>query len=125
MFVMLATLLCLLLTSCEDIESNPRPVLNPHAPKLCFCHANMRSIRKCPDKLDHIKAEFCGKYDVITISETWLTPDDNYDEYGKPLYSLEGYHDPIRRDRLDRRGGGVLAWISESLTYKRRADLEL
>jgi hypothetical protein len=84
----------------------------------------MRSIKKCPDKLDHIRAEFRGTYDVITISETWLSPEDNLNQYGRPLYNIEGYHDPVRRDRGGRRGGGVLAWVSETLVFKRRLDLE-
>ena len=46
-----------------------------------FCQANMRSIKKCPAKLDHIRAELSGIYYVITISETWLNPGDNFDQY--------------------------------------------
>jgi len=48
----------------------------------------MRSTKKCPDKLDHIRAEFLGVYDVITISETWLSPDDNLGQYVRPLYNI-------------------------------------
>ena len=84
----------------------------------------MRSIKKCPAKLDHIRAELAGIYDVITISETWLNPDDNLDQYGRSLYTLDGYYDPARRDSIGRQGGGVLAWVSENCVYKRRYDLE-
>jgi len=42
----------------------------------------------------HTTADFRGVYDVITISETWLFPDDNLDQYCRPLYNIEGYHDP-------------------------------
>jgi hypothetical protein len=73
----------------------------------------MRSIKKCSDKLDHIRAEFVGTYDVLTISETW------------PLYKLDGYCDPIRRDRVGRQGGGLLAWVSENCVCKRMSDLEI
>jgi hypothetical protein len=40
------------------------------------------------------------------------------------MYNIAGYHDPIRRDRVGRPGGGLLAWVSESLTYRRRQDIE-
>jgi hypothetical protein len=57
----------MLLACSGDIETNPGP--NPRMSNqvrcLTFCHANMRSIKKCPDKLDHIRAEFRGVYDVI------------------------------------------------------------
>ena len=116
----------LLLLACGDVESNPGPDTerDSNGRYISFCHANMRSIRKCPDKIEHIKAELCGRYDIITISETWLSPDDNLDRYGKPMYMLDSYHMPIRRDRSGRRGGGVLAWVSERLLCKRRPDLE-
>jgi len=52
------------------------------------------------------------------ISEPWLSPDDNADQYGRPLYTIEGYHDPVRLDRGGRSGGGVLAWVSETLVFK-------
>jgi len=84
-----------LLTVCGDVELNPGPAGREHSEhnqNFTFCHANMRSIKRCPEKLDHIKPEFIGTYDVITISETWLSPEDNLDKYGNPLYTLGGYH---------------------------------
>jgi len=109
-------IIVMILTCSGDIEANPGPGprTSSQGRYFTFCHANMRSIKKCPEKLDHIRAEFRGTYDVITISETWLSPDNNLDQYGRPLYNIEGYHDPVRRDRRDRRGGGVLAWVSET-----------
>ena len=114
------------LLTCGDIESNPGPVdhMSDSDKYISFCHANMRSIKNCLDKLDHIKADFCGKYDIITLSETWLNPTDRYDATGKPIYELEGYQEPFRRDRVDHRGGGVLAWVSNGIVCKRRSELE-
>ena len=63
-------------------------------------------------------------YDVITLSETGVSPGDDLDQYGRPLYTIEGYHDHVRCDRGGPRGGGVLAWVSEALVFKRRLDLE-
>ena len=64
----------LLLLVSGDVEPNPGPnnQILRNERRISFCHANMRSIQRCPDKLDHIKAEFCGTYDIITLSETWL-----------------------------------------------------
>lgn len=53
-----------------------------------------------------------------------MSPEDNLDQNGNPLYTLDGYHAPVRRDRIDHTGGGVLAWVSENLTCRRRLDLE-
>ena len=122
------TLVNTLLVICGDIELNPGPGDIPnsdHTRYFSFCHANMRSIKRCPEKLDHIKAELSGTYDVITISETWLSPEDKLDQHGNPMYALDGYHPPVRRDRIGRQGGGVLAWVSENLTFKRMHDLEV
>ena len=58
------------------------------------------------------------------MSGTWLSPDDNIDQHDKPLYNIDCYHDPVRRDRGGRSGGAVLAWISETLVYNLRLDLE-
>ena len=65
----------------------------------------MRSVKRCPDKLDNIRDELSVIYCVITVSETWLTPSDNLDPYGRPLYKLDDNHDPVRRDRIGRPGG--------------------
>ncbi len=85
--LMLASFSMVLLLS-GDVELNPGP--NRLTKRyFTFCHANMRSVKRCSDKLDHIRAEFVGTYDVITVSETWLSPDDNLDQYGKPMYRLD------------------------------------
>jgi hypothetical protein len=109
--------------SSGDIEANPGPP-QVQDRNLSFCHANMRSIKRRLDKLDHIRAAFSGSHDVITLSETWLSPGENLDQFDQPMYNIAGYHDPVRRDRVGRPGGGLLAWVSESLTYRRRQDIE-
>ena len=121
----LATVLLILLVISGDVERNPGPHSMAHKRYLTFCHANMRSIKKCSDKLDHIRAEFMGVYDIIIISENWLCPDDHLNQYGRPVYKLDGYCNPIRRDRVGRQGGGLLAWVSENCVSKRRSDLEI
>ena len=52
---------------------------------------------------------------------------DNLDQYGRPLYNIEDYQDPVRRDRGDRKAEvGYLhefqkSWFSsEGLIWKGR-----
>ena len=58
-------------------------------------------------------------FNVISMSETW--PKDN------PLLlnhvTIPGYNSEFR-SRNSIRGGGVGAYIKETLTYKRRSDIE-
>ena len=53
---------------------------------------------------------------IIGISETWLNAKS------PPLFALNGYKE-IRKDRAHGRGGGVLMYISNSLSFKPRNDL--
>ena len=116
----------LLLLLCGDIELNPGPDGHATAPTkhLSICHCNIRSIKCCLDKIDHMKAEFCTIHDIITISETWLDEKILTDEFTRKNYLLTGYQDPIYRGRSETRGGGLLAWVSDRLHAKRRHDLE-
>ena len=52
------------------------------------------------------------------MSETWLDEDDN-----TCLYVIPGYTGPYRLDRTLQRGGGVLAWVRDSIVVKERPDL--
>ena len=58
---------------------------------------------------------------VLCITESKL--DDNIPNN---ILTLQGYHEPIRRDRTlnGRKGGGCLMYISENLIYKHRIDLQ-
>ena len=49
-----------------------------------------------------------SNYDVIGVTETWLSESDG-DEYNISGYTL------YRKDRQDRRGGGVALYIRNSL----------
>ena len=57
--------------------------------------------------------------DVLGISETFLTEHDI-----DARLTIDGYHQPERRDRCGKRGGGLLTYISTALNYVRRRDLE-
>ena len=111
-------LIHLLLLLCWDIETNPGP---KDRCDVSICHANIRSLRGDKTKLDHISCGLSGKYDIITVSETWLNS-----KCSSTSLQLLGYQTPFRKDRADDHGyGGVLAWISDKVAAKRRLDLEV
>ncbi|MCP3899199.1 MAG: hypothetical protein GY707_05745, partial [Desulfobacteraceae bacterium] len=107
-----------LLILCGDVHPNPGPTFDYN--NLTICHSNIRSI-KSKNKLLNIKTELMGKYDIITLSETWLTDRDKNDKF-----TLPGYQEPMRRDRNFGaiNYGGIMAWFSEKVACKRRQDLE-
>lgn len=51
---------------------------------------------------------------IILISETWLT--------AKKQFIIRGF-DTVRKDRIDRMGGGVAILISNGVKYKRIMDI--
>lgn len=67
--ICLAQFLFSLLMLCGDIHPNPGPKVRP---TVSLCHCNIRSIQN-KSKLDDIRCELADKYDIITLSETWLT----------------------------------------------------
>ena len=101
----------LLLIISGDVKPNPGPV-----PYINIRHTNIRSLNE--EKMDHI-IENLSKFNIITLSETWLKKEKNYD-----YLKLPGYHPLIRKDRENNRYGGVAIWISENFIVKRRLDFE-
>lgn len=81
-----------------------------------FLSTNVRSLLPKVDELILLLQHTV--VDLIAISETWLHDgiDDNFLQI--PKYNF------FRRDRLCGRGGGVCAYVSETIPSKRRDDLE-
>ena len=97
-----------LMTSMEDVR-----VLKG----LKFCHLNVRSI---VNKIDQFKLHFeRSTFDVITISESWLTEDIN-----SCLINLTGYQ-LLRADREvqdvllrgTKRGGRLVTFVKRNLNF--------
>ena len=104
-----------LLLKSGDIEANPGPTQNGND-GLCVVHVNARSLR---NKIDLFEAECCN-FDILTVSETWLSPlDDNSD------LLLAGFHPPVRRDRPNDPHGGVAIYVKNTLYLKARPDLHV
>ena len=57
--------------------------------------------------------------DILLLSETFLKPDTENSFYCVSGFSI------FRKDRLDKHGGGVMALVNNTLTVKRRVDLEV
>lgn len=81
-----------------------------------FYMANARSVR---DKLDELTAQLLTFHmDIAIITETWL-----HDYIDNNILTIPGYN-IARRDRHNRIGGGVCAFVSSEIPFKRRSDLE-
>ena len=106
------TFLYLVLVLSGDIELNPGPV---KLKSLSLCHVNIRGLSSA--KLGALQTTLCEKYDIITLSETFLGVKNIND------FSLLGYHDLLRRDRPTF-GGGLGMYIRDNIAYKRHYDLD-
>ena len=103
----------LLLLISGDIETIPDPCSKTQY-TIDISHLNIRSIWKKIDSLIGLVTNF----DILCFSETHLVAsifDQNL--------SFEGFDRIFRKDR-NRFGGGILVYISNSLSVSRRADLE-
>ena len=121
--VWMSMLLLLLLSG--DIETNPGPVTTensiPIISKSCssnitIAHYNVQSFFQ---KKDIIFAEL-QNFDIIALSETWLSDSVSSDDI-----IFNNYHIPFRKDRISDAHGGILIYVSDKLYSKRRVDLEI
>ena len=92
-----------------DVELNPGPV------NLKICHINIRSLS--PVKLMAIRQDIADKFNIITLSETFLNRESSHN------LEILGFHPIFRRDRGSF-GGGVACYVGSNLVAKRRGDLE-
>lgn len=76
--------------------------------KLAIAHLNVRSLNTGFDEFCFYVTSY--QFDIIGLSETWLTP-----VYDSNMFQIPGYVF-IRMDR-DGRGGGVGFYIKKTLTY--------
>lgn len=83
---------------------------------LSFCHINARSLMA---NFAGFKLIVYNKYDVITVSETWLN-----DNIPDAAVSLDGYK-LYRRDRAINRGGGLAVYVKSVFKSKIISRLEI
>ena len=85
---------------------------------ISFLHLNVQSILP---KIDIIAAEYTC-HDILSFTETWLHPNACTDD---DLRIASFKYPPFRRDRPDRRGGGVMVYIKENIYCVHRPDLNV
>ena len=111
-----------------DIELNPGPDVgtmrsNFTLSEISICHLNVRSLKtKINDanvKLELIRHDLASAFNIITVSETWLSDTDNIQDF-----LIDGFHTPFILNRPTH-AGGVLCWVRNDIVAKRRMDLEL
>ena len=107
----------LLLLLCGDVHPNPGPHQNIYN-DFSLCHLNIRSLSQ--DKLRCIKTSLAPSYDIIAVTETFLSANHRDDDY-----TLPGFHSILRLDRVGGIGGGVAVFVSRALRVERRTDLEI
>ena len=100
-----------------DIETDPGP---PRNLTLNMGHINARCLN-IEDKFDEICCLVHNvNLDIFSVSETWLNDSISCDSL-----NIQGFALIIRLDRQNcRRAGGVALYISSSIAYRRRLDLE-
>ena len=79
-------------------------------------HYNIQSL---VGKLDQIQIEL-SHFDVIALSESWLS-----DNVGADEILFQNYQRSFRKDRVENFYGGVIIYVKENITCKRRLDLEI
>ena len=92
----------------------PIPTLKLLLPTLL--NSNTRSIVHKMDEMTNIIDD--NEVDIACVTETWLS-----DEVTHCVTNIDGYTCE-RRDKVDRRGGGVLTYIRNSIPYHRSSILE-
>ena len=81
-----------------------------------FLNSNTRSIMNKIDEITNLID--VNHVDIACVTETWLS-----DEVPPCVTGIDGYTCE-RRDRVDRRGGGVLIYIRNGIPYRRIENLE-
>ena len=117
-----------LLLMAGDISVNPGLINSPShtLPELhdllskkglSILHQNIRGLLANKDNVCRVLDDF-HKIQILSLSETHLSTND------EPQAQIDGYSF-ISKPRKSAKGGGVGAYISSSVTYHRRLDLEL
>jgi exonuclease III len=118
--------LCLLLLlRAMDVEVNPGP--GTPTKSFSLVHMNIQSLymTSVPNypriKLDEVISTFVvdKEVDFICMSETWL-----HDNIKDTQIEIPGYQTPFRKDRTDKQGGGVIAYVTDNIVAKQLTDLE-
>ena len=81
-------------------------------------HYNINSIT-AENRLDQL-SDICR---TLNLSVLVITESKIDDSIPTSLITIQGFHEPVRRDR-SRNGGGVLVYIAEHLVFQQQTDLQ-
>ena len=81
-------------------------------------HLNIRSVPANMGALSAFLSTLDFSFSIVGLTETWLN------DLNATAYSLAGYSS-IGVHREHRRGGGVMLLLSDTISFKRRTDLDL
>lgn len=97
-----------------DIETNPGDTPDATDSSLSIFHSNIRSLR---NKIAYI-TDIISDFDVVFFTETHLDCRVSDNDI-----LLDGFDNPVRKDR-NANGGGIIAYCKSDVNLKRRTDLE-
>ena len=92
-------------------------ILKEHSKDLSIMHFNTQSMVSSFNEFQVLVSQL--PMDIIRMSETWLRNNSTLLDY----VTLPGYT-ALFRNHEGTRGGGVGAYISDSIQFKRRKDIE-
>ena len=99
----------------EYFEAKSVPCSN-----LSFLHSNIHSLKKNINNLQSCLQESNENFAVIGLTETWLLDNETLPSY----YNLPGYYF-CGKGRNMGHGGGVGAFIKDTLKFRIRYDLQI
>ena len=97
---------------------NYKSTLNMTAKGLRIAHLNICHLLPKVDEIKLLLSKPVREVDILGLTETFLTSNNT-----DPLINIENYN-LERKDRLGKKGGGIVTYISNVLEYERRKDLE-
>ena len=97
----------------NDVELNP----GPYKYLVNMCHINIRSLVK---NFDALEAYVDQSMDIITLSETLLHSNSNYN-----ALKLDGYKALEYRNRTDQSGGGIGLYVKTHIIAIRKQEYEI
>lgn len=107
---------CLHHVSVDSVNNSYKSFLSLNSCNIFnIMNFNIRSIINKIDDLSDFLNNFDFKFDIVTITETWLT------SFNENFIQLDGYK-YIGKSR-QKHGGGVGMFIGDSLTFKLRSDI--
>ena len=82
-------------------------------------HLNIQGLSS---KIDQVKLMLTSENNsihILGLSESKLK-----ECHLESVFCIEGFQKPIRKDRLEDGGGGIIVYVKEGVIFKRRNDLE-